>query len=86
MNHNEWMKNSGFCHRLRMARANRGLTHEQVVKMIPGRCSVKILEAYENGNICPSIGRVVELAGVYGCSLDWLCGLEPANWSEGSAT
>lgn len=78
MNHNEWMKESKFCYRLRMARAHAALTHEQVVKMIPGRCSVNILEAYENGNICPSIGRVVELAKIYGVSIDWLCGTDAA--------
>lgn len=86
MNHNEWMKNSGFCKRLKQARTKKRLVQEDVVKQMEGRFSVGILESYENGSICPSIGRVVELARIYGVSIDWLCGLPPADWSKGSAT
>lgn len=76
MNHNEWMKESGFCKRLKQARQSKHLSLVDAASRVEGRFSAGILESYENGNICPSIGRVVELAGIYGCSLDWLCGLK----------
>lgn len=83
MSHTEWMKTSGFCKRIKQARTRKHMVQEDVVKQVEGRFSVSILEAIENGAICPSIGRVAELAQIYGCSLDWLCGLDKAK--EGKA-
>lgn len=76
MNHNDWMKNSGFCKRLKQARYMKNLTPEDAAKKMEGRFTPGILVAYEDGSICPSVGRVVELARIYDCSLDWLCGLK----------
>lgn len=76
MNHNDWMKNSGFCKRLKQARQSKHLSLMEAASMVEGRFTAAILEAYENGSICPSVGRVVELARIYECSLDWLCGLK----------
>lgn len=76
MNHNDWMKNSGFCKRLTQARKSKHLSLVEAASKVEGRFTAAILESYENGNICPSVGRVVELARIYECSLDWLCGLK----------
>lgn len=78
MSYNEWMEKSGFCKRLKQARLKKRLCQEEVVKRVEGRCTVGILDAYEIGSICPSVGRVVDLARIYGCSVDWLCGLPVA--------
>lgn len=86
MNHNEWMKNSGFCKRLKQARQAKHLSLVEAASLVEGRFTAGILESIENGAICPSVGRVVELARIYGCSMDWLCGLAPADWSKDGAT
>ena len=76
MNHNEWMKNSGFCNRLKQARQKKHLSLMEAAGMVEGRFTAAMLESFENGAICPSVGRVVELARIYGVSMDWLCGFD----------
>ena len=76
MNYAGWMKASGFCKRLKQARVKKRLVQEDVVKQVEGRFTAGMLDAFETGTICPSIGRVAELARIYGCSMDWLCGLD----------
>lgn len=72
----DWMKESGFCKRLKQARKKKRMVQEDVVKRMDGRISAGTLDAFETGVICPSIGRVVELARIYDCSIDWLCGMK----------
>lgn len=60
--------------RLRQARINSGFTMAQV----QGRLyiSQSQISKYEHGLVFPPVERVFELAKLYGCSMDWLCGLK----------
>lgn len=61
-----------FGERLRQARINNGLTMVQVQEKL--YISQGVLSRYEHGQVYPTIERVFELAELYGCSIDWLCG------------
>ena len=63
-----------FGERLREAREKAGMTMVQVRDHV--YVSQGVISRYENGLVYPSIERVYELAKLYGCSVDWLCGLE----------
>lgn len=67
-----WMQKSGFCDRLRQARLDAGIPVNMAAAELgihpPNICR------YERGEMAPSIKRVYELAQLYGCSIDWLCG------------
>lgn len=63
-----------FGERLRQARKNNRLTMTQVQDRL--YISQGVLSRYENGLVFPTIERVFELANLYGCSMDWLCGLK----------
>lgn len=60
--------------RLRQARINSGFTMMQV----RGRLYISqgMISKYEHSLVFPPIERVFELANLYGCSIDWLCGLK----------
>ena len=62
-----------FGERLHQARINAGLTMVQVQDNVS--VSQGTISRYEHGISYPSIERVYELAKLYGCSMDWLCGL-----------
>ena len=63
-----------FGERLREAREKAGMTMVQVRDNV--YVSQGVISRYENGLVYPTIERVYELAKLYGCSMDWLCGLE----------
>ena len=63
-----------FGERLREAREKAGMTMVQVRDHV--YVSQGVISRYENGLVYPTIERVYELAKLYGCSVDWLCGLE----------
>ena len=63
-----------FGERLREAREKAGMTMVQVRDNV--YVSQGVISRYENGLVYPTIERVYELAKLYGCSVDWLCGLE----------
>ena len=64
---------NGFGTRLRHARKKAGYTMDHA-----GQCvfiSQSVISRYENGEVTPTLDRVFALANLYGCSLDWLCGM-----------
>lgn len=63
-----------FGKRLRQARQASGLSINKVVQVVGGTNGT--LSRYENGKVYPLIDRVYDLAALYGCSIDWLCGVE----------
>lgn len=63
-----------FGERLRQARENAGLTMNQANAKV--YISQSVISRYESGAVTPTIDRVFALAGLYGCSIDWLCGVE----------
>lgn len=63
-----------FCDRLRQARENAGLTTTAVASAL--YTDQSLISRYENGHVMLKIDRVVEMAKMYGVSIDWLCGLE----------
>ena len=69
-----------FGNRLRLARENNGLTMTQVQDIV--YVSQGTISRYEHGLVFPSIERVFELAKLYGCSMDWLCGLKEEDNDE----
>ena len=69
-----------FGERLRQARTNAGMTMMQVHDNL--FISQGVLSRYEHGLVFPIIDRVFELAKLYGCSIDWLCGLKEVDGDE----
>lgn len=69
-----------FGERLHKARTNAGLTMVQVQDNV--YVSQGTISRYEHGLVFPTIERVFELANLYGCSMDWLCGLKEVNDDE----
>ncbi len=69
-----------FGERLRQARINNELTMMQVQDRL--FISQGVLSRYEHGLVFPTIERVFELANLYGCSMDWLCGLKEVDGDE----
>lgn len=69
-----------FGDRLRQARINNGLTMVQVQDKL--FISQGVISRYEHGLVFPTIERVFELANLYGCSMDWLCGLKEEDDDE----
>ena len=63
-----------FGKRLRLARQATGLSMDKVAQVVGGTHGT--LSKYENGKVYPLIDRVYDLAALYGCSIDWLCGVE----------
>ena len=61
-----------FGMRLHMARMHAGLSMTEVANRL--YISQSVVSRYESGKIAPPIDRVVEMANLYGCSLNWLCG------------
>lgn len=65
---------TAFATRLRHARKKAGYTMKHA-----GQCayiSQSVISRYESGESLPTVDRVFALANLYGCSLDWLCGLK----------
>lgn len=62
-----------FGARLQQARMNAGYTGTQASTVI--FTTQGSISRYENALVSPSIERVAELARLYGCSIDWLCGI-----------
>lgn len=62
-----------FGERLRQAREETGLSMNRVSQLI--YISQGVLSRYEHGLVFPTIERVFDLANLYGCSIDWLCGM-----------
>ncbi len=69
-----------FGERLRQARINNALTMMQVQDGL--YVSQSVLSRYEHGLVFPTIERVFELANLYGCSIDWLCGMKEVDDDE----
>lgn len=72
VNNQEWGLTSGFAFRLRQAREKAGMTRNRAATEV-GTCGEYIYKA-ECGEIVPNIKRVVDLADLYGVSVDWLLG------------
>lgn len=70
-----------FGERLAQARKNAGLTTLGVASVLYTDASV--ITRYEKAEHYPNICRVVELAELYGCSIDWLCGMDGGKVNEG---
>lgn len=63
-----------FAERLRQARRNVGMTQADVAyALYTDQC---MISRYETGERIPDMPRTVELAKMYGVSMDWLCGME----------
>lgn len=71
-NNQQWCLDSGFCFRLKEARENAGMTLLRVATAV-GTCVTYIFKL-EAGETVPNIKRVVDLADLYGVSVDYLCG------------
>ena len=69
-----------FGERLHQARTRKGLTMVQVQDIV--YVSQGTISRYEHGISYPSIERVYELAKLYGCSMDRLCGLKEVDDDE----
>lgn len=67
-----WSQESGFCHRIRQARLDAGIRLNRAAEGL--ETTPSLIGAYERGAVVPSIERVYEMAKMYGCSIDWLCG------------
>lgn len=72
LNNQQWCLDSGFCFRLKEARENAGMTLLRVATAV-GTCVTYIFKL-EAGETVPNIKRVVDLADLYGVSVDYLCG------------
>lgn len=74
MTDKKWMKESGFCVRLSQARLNKHMALVHAARNLD--TSVSYVSMVEQGQVCPSIERVVAFSNLYGVSIDWLCGLK----------
>ena len=63
-----------FGKRLRRMRKRAGMTMQHVAQCV--YTSTSIISRYENGLVLPAIDRLYALSKLYGCSIDWLCGME----------
>lgn len=63
-----------FCERLRAARVKTGMTTTEVAFAL--YTSQSAVSRYETGVNLPRLDRIVDMAELYGVSLDWLCGLD----------
>lgn len=72
LNNQHWCLDSGFCFRLKEARENAGMTLLRVATAVE-TCTSYIFKL-ESGETVPNIKRVVDLADLYGVSVDYLCG------------
>jgi len=63
-----------FGARLQEARMKTGLSTNRVSLMIG--VSQPTISRYENARVVPTVDRLYDLAKLYGCSMDWLCGME----------
>lgn len=70
-----------FVERLRQARKAANMSVTLAGEMLYTCAS--LITLYETGRRCPGIGRVVEMAELYGVSLDWLCGMDGGKTDEG---
>ena len=75
-----WLKESGFPERLRQARKAADMTQNDVA--YETYTSVSQIARMEKGEVAPSIAKVVELADLYGISVDWLCGRTDNNGND----
>lgn len=67
-----WMQENGLGERLRQARKAAELSADEVG--LEMGTSGGYIQRMERGEFAPSIIRIVELADLYGVSVDWLCG------------
>ena len=72
--------NKRFGVRLRHMRKKAGMTMEHVAQC--AYISQSVICRYESGEVTPTIDRVFALANLYGCSMDWLCGLKEEEYDE----
>lgn len=75
LNHQE------FCKRLRQARKNAGMTTIEAAFVL--NTDQSKISRWETTEMKPRFERVVEMAELYGVSLDWLCGLDGGKTDEG---
>ena len=68
------LNQKAFGARLQEARMKTELSTNQVSAMIG--VSQSTISRYENAKIFPTVDRLYDLANLYGCSMDWLCGME----------
>lgn len=71
---------SKFCERMRRARKNAGMTTTDAAFAL--HTDQAMVSRYETGVIMPRIDRVADMADLYGCSIDWLCGIDGGNTDE----
>ena len=67
----------GLGERLKSCRENRKLSQRAVAEMLG--VSAGIIPEYENGNRTPSSEKLVRLADIYNCSIDFLVGRSRSN-------
>ena len=70
-----------FCARLKQARKATGMTQCDVADEL--NTTGSLIVKYEKGYYFPGIRKVVELAELYGVSIDWLCGMDGGKANEG---
>lgn len=63
-----------FGARLQEARMKTGLSTNRVSDIIG--ISQSTISRYENARVVPTVDRLYAMAKLYGCSMDWLCGME----------
>lgn len=64
----------GFGKRLRQSRKHAGMSGKQVEALV--HISQSVISRYESSEVEPTVSRVFALAKLYGCSVDWLLGME----------
>lgn len=69
-----------FGARLQEARMKTGLSTNRVSAML--WISQSNISRYENARVVPNVERLYALAKLYGCSMDWLCGLKEVDGDE----
>lgn len=70
-----------FGDRLRQARKKTGMDTNDAAYALS--TSETLISRYECGHVNPGLVRVCEMAELYGCSIDWLCGLDGGKTNEG---
>ena len=69
-----------FSERLLQARRDRNLSQRAAAALIGIQAAS--LSSYESGRNSPNLEIASKIAAAYGCSLDWLCGIESATGND----
>lgn len=65
-----------FSDRIKRSRQSQKMNQKQLAQK--AGLTGTTISSYEQGNKSPTLENAVKLAHALGCSLDWLCGIEPA--------